>query len=98
VSEPMSTSLKIAGIAATLVTGTLSPVVQPRAIPVPALEVSDRFVRGLDVSVPSAGAEVAVRTHTVLDVNVVAAQQLEAMMPMIEARALLRRVIKASAG
>lgn len=98
VAEPTSTALKIAGIAATLVTGTLSPAVQPAEVPVPALDVADRFVRGLDVSVPGDEAKIAVTTHTVLDVNLVAEQQLEAMMPMIEGRAVLRRVIKASAG
>lgn len=97
-TEPTSSALKIAGIAATLVTGTLSPAIQPQEISVPFLDIADPRVPPLSVRAPEVGDDAVVESALLLDVNDVAQQQHAAMMPMIEGRAVLRRVIKASAG
>ena len=69
----------------------VSPLTQD-LIPVPAVAVNTPEVPPLRVWEDGTGAEVT--TETLLDVNQVAQEQLDANMPMILTRALLRRAIK----
>ncbi len=83
-----STALRIAGIAAALLTGVIAPAGQAN-VPVPELIFRDN-VRTLAVRAGGTQAQ----TSELLDVYRVARQSLDAEMPMIMARALLRRAAK----
>jgi hypothetical protein len=63
-------------------------------VPVPIVQVADPYVPPLTIE--SAGG-VTTSTGTILDLNEVANQQLEANMPWILARAAIRRAVKAIA-
>jgi hypothetical protein len=82
-------AMMIAQVATTVVTGTIAPLVQT-AVPVPVLAVVDPSVGGLSVR----AGEALIGTENLLDVNGVAREQLEAMSPMVIARAILRRAAK----
>jgi hypothetical protein len=64
------------------------------AIPVPVVSCPDAFAPELEIR---ANGEVLGQTSTLLDVGAVAAQQIEANMPWILARAAIRRTAKAVA-
>ncbi|NUQ35970.1 MAG: hypothetical protein HUU29_13645 [Planctomycetaceae bacterium] len=86
-----SDAVRIAGLIATIATDSIVPFAQAD-IPVPALSIADDRPMPLTVR---AGEGIA-DTETLLDVNQVALEQLSAMMPMILARALVRRAVKSS--
>jgi hypothetical protein len=90
-SPPTDLALRIAQIAAALVTDSYVPLMQTD-VPVPVLAVHVPGVPPLEVS--AFGRKAA--TETLLDVNMVAGQQLEKMMPLILARAVIRRAVKAT--
>ncbi len=90
-SPPTDLALRIAQIAAALVTDSYVPLMQTE-VPVPVLAVHVPGVPQLEVT--AYGRKAA--TETLLDVNMVAGQQLEKMMPLIIARAVIRRAVKAT--
>ncbi|MCK6458686.1 MAG: hypothetical protein L6Q95_02180 [Planctomycetes bacterium] len=90
-SPPTDLALRIAQIAAALVTDSYVPLMQTD-VPVPVLAVHVPGVPRLEVS--AFGRKTA--TETILDVNMVAGQQLEKMMPLVLARAVIRRAVKAT--
>lgn len=85
-------ALKIAGVIAAFMTGTWSLAGQKGTIPIPAVQVNDPSVPGLNVDV----ADVQVATSTLLNVNAVAVQRMNAVKPIIMARAVIRRLVKAA--
>jgi hypothetical protein len=85
----------IASIGHTFASGTTAQLGQ-MPVKVPSVVAPDWFVPPLPVSLD--GGAPATQTATLLDVNVVAKQQLAANMPGITARALIRRVAKGVAG
>ena len=91
-SPPTDLALRIAQIAAALVSDSYVPLMQTN-VPVPVLAVAVTGVPPLDVSAQGRAAA----TEPLLDVNLVAGQQLDKMMPMILARAVVRRAVKAAA-
>lgn len=91
-SPPTDFALRLAQLAAAILTDSYVPFMQTE-VPVPVLAVHVSGVPPLEVS--AFGRSVA--TEPLLDVNMVAAQQLEKMMPMIIARAVVRRAVKAAA-
>jgi hypothetical protein len=90
-SPPTDLALRIAQIAAALVTDSYVPLMQTD-VPVPVLAVHVPGVAPLEV----AAFGRATATEPLLDVNQVAGQQLAKMMPLILARAVLRRAVKAT--
>jgi hypothetical protein len=90
-SPPTELALRIAQIAAALVSDSYVPLMQT-AVPVPVLAVAVTGLPGLEVSAHGRMAT----TEPLLDVNLVAGQQLDKMMPMILARAVVRRAVKAT--
>ncbi|HEX5135747.1 MAG TPA: hypothetical protein VFY93_02165 [Planctomycetota bacterium] len=90
-SPPTDLALRIAQIAAALITDSYVPLMQTD-VPVPVLAVQVQGVPPLEVT--AFGRKAA--TETLLDVNQVAGQQLDKMMPLILARAVIRRAVKAT--
>jgi hypothetical protein len=93
--NPTAQAVALAAVGATLVTGKISQLGQA-AVKVPKVVVSDWNVPPLPVCAD--GAAAAASTSTLLDVNLVARQQLDANMPGITARALVRRALKGAVG
>jgi hypothetical protein len=91
-SPPTELALRIAQFAAAIITDSYVPLMQT-AVPVPVLAVNAPAIPPLEIT----AFDRSVATEPLLDVNMVAAQQLEKMMPMIVARAVIRRAIKAGA-
>jgi hypothetical protein len=90
-SPPTDLALRIAQIAAAFATDSYVPLAQT-AVPVPVLAVAVTDAPRLDVSAHGRAAA----AEPLLDVNLVAGQQLDRMMPMILARAVVRRAVKAT--
>jgi hypothetical protein len=86
-------ALMLANISAIFAGDNIGAIGQA-AVPVPVVLVSDPHVPELDVR---AGGQQLGSTSTLLDVAAVAAQQIEANMPWILARAAVRRTAKAVA-
>lgn len=93
VHPPTDLANRLAGVAVTLLTDRGAALVQT-PVEVPVVAVSDPNPPELEVAVPDAGRTVTV---TLLDVNQVAVEQLDANLPWILARALVRRSLKATA-
>jgi hypothetical protein len=93
--NPTTQAVALASIGITLVSGSVSQLGQA-AVKVPMVVVNDWMVPPLPVSVD--GGPAAASTSTLLDVNLVARQQLDANMPGIVARAVVRRAVKGAAG
>jgi hypothetical protein len=91
-SPPTDLAFRIAEIAAVIVTDSYVPLLQAD-VPVPVLAVQAGGVPPLEV----AAGDRSAATETLLDVNHVAGQQLEAMMPLLVARAVVRRAVKSAA-
>jgi len=91
-SPPTEIAMRIAQwIAAVLVDSPVPLAQAPVPVPVPVR-------RTYDVApLPVEAAGRATETEMLLDVNLVATQQLDAMMPLIVARAVVRRAVKATA-
>ena len=90
-ANPTDVAIRLAGLAAFFATGNVALIAQA-PVPVPMVQVSDPVVPPLLVQANgSAGL-----TETVLDVNLIAQEQLSANMPWIMARAVLRRSAKAA--
>lgn len=90
-SPPTDAALQIAAIFAAVSTGSLAPLAQTN-VPVPIVAMRDTRIAPLEVRT----GNMLAHTQLLLDVNEVAHEQMEAMMPMIIARALIRRVAKAA--
>ena len=90
-SNPTDAAIRLAGLAAFLVTGNVALIAQA-PLPVPFVLVNDAHVPPLTVS---SDGHVGV-TETLLDLNSIAREQLNANMPWIMARVLLRRSAKAA--
>jgi hypothetical protein len=90
-ANPTDAAIRLAGLAAFLMTGNVALIAQA-PVPVPVVLVSDPVVPPL--SVQADGLEGA--TETLLDINRIAQEQLDANMPWIMARAILRRSAKAA--
>lgn len=88
-SPPTDIALRIAQLAAALVADSYVPFMQTD-VPVPVLAVHAPVVPPLEVT----AYDRTVATEPILDVNMVAGQQLDKMMPMIIARAVVRRAVK----
>lgn len=93
VHAPTTLATRLAGAAVTIVSSRGAALIQaPVKVPVVAMT---------DVGVPQAtialDGKVVAGTETILDVNRVAVEQLEANLPWIMARALIRRTLKATA-
>jgi hypothetical protein len=91
-SPPTDFALRLAQLAAAIITDSYVPFMQTE-VPVPVLAAHVSGVPPLEVS----AFDRTVATEALLDVNMVAAQQLEKMMPLIIARAVVRRAVKAAA-
>jgi hypothetical protein len=91
-SPPTELALRLAQLAAAIVTDSYVPLMQTE-VPVPVLAAAVPAVPPLEVS----AFDRTTATEPILDINMVAAQQLEKMMPLIVARAVVRRAIKAGA-
>jgi hypothetical protein len=91
-SPPTDLAFRIAQLAAAIVSDSYVPLMQAD-VPVPVLAVHVPDVAPLEVS----AGDRATATEMLLDVNLVAGQQLDAMMPLIIARAVVRRAVKAAA-
>lgn len=91
-SPPTDFALRLAQLAAAIVADSYVPFMQTE-VPVPVLAVAPVGAAPLEVS--AFGRTAA--SEPLLDVNMVAGQQLEKMMPMILARAVVRRAVKAAA-
>jgi hypothetical protein len=90
-SPPTDFAFRIAEIAAAFAADSYVPFTQAD-VPVPVLAVHAPRVPTLEV----AASDRSAATETLLDVNLVAGEQLHAMMPLIVARAVLRRAVKAT--
>ena len=88
-THPTELALRLAGITAALATGKIALATQA-PVPVPVVKVTDPAVPPLTVT--AAGRTGA--TEKILDVNRIALEQLDANMPWIIARAVLRRSAK----
>ncbi len=93
--NPTAQAVALASVGITLVSGSVSQLGQA-PVKVPMVVVNDWMVPPLAISVD--GGPAAASTSTLLDVNLVARQQLDANMPGIVARAVVRRSIKGAAG
>ncbi len=91
-SPPTDFALRLAQLAAAIVADSYVPFMQTD-VPVPVLAVAPFRAEPLEVSAYGRTAA----SEPLLDVNMVAGQQLEKMMPMILARAVVRRAVKAAA-
>ncbi|MFG0317015.1 MAG: hypothetical protein ACF8XB_07080 [Planctomycetota bacterium JB042] len=92
VAAPTTLATRLAGLAVTLVTDRGAALAQA-PVKVPVVSVTDAAVPSAPIAVdgkPVAG------TETILDVNRVATEQLEANLPWTIARALIRRTLKAT--
>jgi hypothetical protein len=90
----LSTRLAGAAVAALAIATTgagLSAFAQA-PVPVPALQLNDQTPQPIEIT--AGDPKVSAVTESLLDVNEVAAQQLEAYMPWIIARAVVRRALK----
>jgi hypothetical protein len=83
----------IASVGVAIISESPSALVQA-PVPVPAVQVNDPAPVPLAVT---ADDGTATSTEPLLDLNVVAQQQLDANMPIILARAVVRRTVKAAA-
>lgn len=92
-SELTESALFLANIS-TLVIGENIGTLGQMSIPVPVVFCPDVNAPELEIRV---GGELLGATSTLLDVGAVAAQQVEANMPWILARAAIRRTLKAAA-
>ncbi len=90
-SPPTDFALRLAQLAAAIVADSYVPLMQTD-VPVPVLAVHAMGVAPLEVSAYGRTAA----SEPILDVNLVAGQQLEKMMPLILARAVVRRAVKAA--
>jgi hypothetical protein len=90
--NPTEKVVRLTGIMLLLLNKTTALIGQS-PVPVPQLVVSDAHAQPLTVRVK--GTDSSVTTQIVLDVNRVADEQLSANMPLIAARALARRALKA---
>lgn len=88
-SLPTELAIRLAGAILLILEKDPVPIAQD-LVPVPAVLVNDPAIFPLEVS---AGGQ-SVSTATILDVNLVAQEQLEANMPWIITRAVVRRVLK----
>jgi hypothetical protein len=93
--NPTSDAIQLAAVGATIATGSFAQLGQ-QPVPVPVVVATDWVVPPLTVSVD--GGAPSASTATLLDVNLVAKQQLDANMPGIFARAVVRRTVKGAAG
>jgi len=93
--SPEGNAIQIAAIGAAII-GNSTAALGQAAVPVPKVMVTDPAVPPLAVRVE--GQAAAASTYPILDVNQVACQQLEANMPGIVARAVVRRAIKGGIG
>ena len=91
-SPPTDFAFRLAQLAAAIIADSYVPLAQTD-VPVPVLAVHAMAVAPLEVSAFGRSAP----TEMLLDVNLVAGQQLEKMMPLILARAVVRRAVKAAA-
>ncbi len=91
--EPSSLAISLAGVVAAILLESPAPLVQT-AVPVPRVEATTPFVPERSVVVN--GAAVAT-TEPLLDVNEIAREQLDANLPWIVARAVIRRTVKSAA-
>ncbi len=91
---PTDLANHLAGVAVALSTRRASAFVQV-PIKVPVVAVTDADPMPMSVSID--GGLDAASTETLLDVNAIAIEQLEANLPWIIARALVRRALKAVA-
>lgn len=85
---------RIAGIGLGIGLDSWSAAMQA-PVPVPWVQVLDSRPRPLEIRVD--GSEATFRTRTILDVNEVAREQHRANLPVIVARAVVRRTLKAAA-
>lgn len=90
--NPATEALRLAGIILLVAKNNIAVITQDE-IPVPKVVAVDTSLPPLKVSSEGMTAE----TLTILDINRVAAEQLDANMPWIAARAVARRAIKAAA-
>ena len=88
-SPPTEAAMRIAQLVVAILADSAVPLAQTK-VPVP---VHVFLVRGVPRLRVAAGPTTT-QTELILDVNQVSAQQLEAMMPMILARAVIRRSVK----
>jgi hypothetical protein len=88
-THPTELAIRLAGIAAALASGQIALATQA-PVPVPVVNVTDPTVPPLTVAADGRAGT----TETVLDVNRIAMEQLDANMPWIIARAILRRSAK----
>jgi len=88
-SPATDAALRIAELAAAIVSDSYVPLMQTD-VPVPVLAVHTWGVPPIEVSAFGR----SVPTEPLLDVNMVAGQQLDKMMPLIIARAIIRRAFK----
>jgi hypothetical protein len=88
--NPTQQAVQLTGVML-VVLGKSAAVIGQSPVPVPKVLVNDPHVAGLSIK----GTGNVVKMQTVLDVNGVAEEQLEANMPLISARALARRAVKA---
>lgn len=93
--NPTSQAVALASIGIAFTSGKVSALGQA-AVKVPMVVVADWNVPPLQVSAD--GAAPTTSTSTLLDVNLVARQQLDANMPGVVARALVRRAVKGGVG
>jgi hypothetical protein len=91
-ADPTSDAIQLATIGIAFASGSPTQLGQA-AVPVPRVVVTSWGIPPVPIHVDGAAAPSG-RTGTLLDVNVVAKQQLEANMPGIVARALVRRAVK----
>jgi hypothetical protein len=92
--NPTERAVRLTGIFLLLLNRTTA-VIGQSPVPVPMVVVNDPHVASLSISSVN-GAGAVAKTQAVLDVNAVAQEQLDANMPLIAARALARRAIKAA--
>ncbi len=93
--NPTAEAVQLAAIGYSIASGSMAQLGQ-MPVKVPMVVAPDWMVPPLAVSVD--GAPPASTTTTLLDVNVVAKQQLAANMPGITARAVIRRAAKGAVG
>ena len=93
--NPTAEAVQLAAIGYSIATSSFAQLGQ-MPVKVPMVVAPDWMVPPLPVSVD--GAAAAGTTATLLDVNVVAKQQLAANMPGISARAVIRRAVKGAVG
>ncbi len=90
---PTELATRLAGVGIAIAADTPSALVQA-PVPVPVVQAIDIAPQPLAISAAGRGP---VQTRTVLDVNRTAREQLDANLPWIIARAMVRRALKAAA-